>query len=106
LRRFGTAFGAKFELSGVYEAWDYVENSPLARDFLRIYGELFGDLGITPRTEAIHAGLECGTIISRLGGCDAIAIGPNVYDIHSPDERLDLKSFERFWKLVIALIKA
>ncbi len=106
LRRFGTVFGARFELSGVYEAWDYVENSPLARDFLRIYSELFGDLGITPRTEAIHAGLECGTIISRLGGCDAIAIGPNVYDIHSPDERLDLESFERFWKLVLALIRA
>ena len=63
-------------------------------------------IGFAPETESIHAGLECGTIISRLGSCDTIAIGPNVYDIHSPDERLDLASLERFWKLVLKLIKA
>ena len=106
MKRFARIFDVHFEVSGMYEAWDYSQDSALARNFIRIYRELFPDSEIIPRTEAIHAGLECGTVISHLGECDAIAIGPNIYDIHSPNERLDLASFERFWKLMVALIKA
>ncbi len=89
----------------MYESWDFCKDSEIAGQFVESFKELFPDSGIEPKTAAIHAGLECGTIISRLGSCDTIAIGPNVYDIHSPDERLDLASLERFWKLVLKLIK-
>lgn len=105
LTRTGDIIGADSEVSGMYESWDYCADSPLAEQFLSTFKRLFPDLNIEPRTAAIHAGLECGIIISRLGGCDTIAIGPDVFDIHSPDERLDLASFERFWTLVTALIK-
>ncbi len=105
LSRLGEVFGVKTEISGVYGSWDFCKDSKLVQKFLDTYKKLFPNSHIEPKTAAIHAGLECGTIISRLGGCDAIAIGPDIFDIHSPDERLDLKSFERFWKLVLHMIK-
>ncbi|MBE6618287.1 MAG: aminoacyl-histidine dipeptidase [Ruminococcaceae bacterium] len=105
LVRTGDLVGADSEVSGEYESWDYCADSKLAEQFVSTFKKLFPDLDIEPKTAAIHAGLECGIIISRLGGCDTIAIGPDVFDIHSPDERLDLDSFERFWKLVLTLIK-
>ena len=52
----------------------------------------------------IHAGLECGVIASRLPGLDAISFGPNLSDIHSPEEALDLASTERFWRRLVALL--
>ena len=102
----GDLVGADSEVSGMYASWDLVKDSPLAELFVSTFKRLFPSLGIEPKTAAIHAGLECGIIISRLGGCDTVAIGPNVYDIHSPDERLDLASLERFWILVNEMIKA
>ena len=105
LKRLGKALGVSCEISGIYESWDFCKDSEIADQFVKAFKELFPDSGIEPKTAAIHAGLECGTIISRLGGCDTIAIGPNVYDIHSPDERLELASLERFWKLVLKLIR-
>ena len=57
-------------------------------------------------TEAIHAGLECGLISSRLPGIDIISIGPDLDDIHSPDERMDIASVERTWKLLCEMLKA
>lgn len=106
LKRFADAIGVRGEVSGIYESWDYCKDSKLACEFVDAYKKLFPDSPIQPKTAAIHAGLECGTIISRLGTCDTIAIGPDVFDIHSPDERLDLASMERFWKLVLYMIKA
>ena len=105
LTRLGRTFGVESEISGIYESWDYCKDSALAKEFVDAFKKLFPESGIEPKTAAIHAGLECGTIISRLGGCDTIAIGPDVFDIHSPDERLDLASLERFWKLVLYMIK-
>lgn len=105
LTRTGDLMGVDSEVSGMYESWDYCEDSALASQFISTFKKLFPDSKTEPKTAAIHAGLECGIIISRLGGCDTIAIGPDVFDIHSPDERLELDSFERFWKLVLTLIK-
>ncbi len=105
LTRLGNALAVNSEISGIYESWDYCKDSRIAKEFIDAYKKLFPNSEIEPKTAAIHAGLECGTIISRLGGCDTIAIGPDIFDIHSPDERLDLASFERFWKLVLYMIK-
>ncbi len=105
LVRLGKVLSVPCGISGIYEAWDFCRESAIADKFKSKFVELFPESGIVPKTAAIHAGLECGTIISRLGSCDTIAIGPNVYGIHSPDERLELASLERSWKLVLALIK-
>ena len=80
-----------------YPGWSYAVNSPIRDQYLAAYAELYGQ---TPVVSVIHAGLECGIIRSRLPEMDMISVGPNMRDIHSPAERLDLASCERFWKVI------
>ena len=53
----------------------------------------------------IHAGLECGVISSRIEGLDVIAVGCNIYDLHTPAERMELDSFERIYQTLLAFLK-
>lgn len=106
VRRFewlARALDMKLTASGRYPGWAYVPDTPLQRDYLRLYREISGKEG---RAAAIHAGLECGLLLDHLPGSDAISIGPNMRDIHSPREALDLASTERCYRLVRALIRA
>lgn len=80
-----------------YPGWEYNPDSGLREDYLDTYESLFG---IRPRVSVIHAGLECGIISSKKKGLDIISIGPDMYDIHSPAERLSLKSCEKIWKVL------
>ncbi len=84
-----------------YPGWSYAPVSPLRDAYLAAYREVTGK---DARIDVIHAGLECGIIYSKLPGMDIISIGPDMYNIHSPDERLDLDSVEVFWKTLEALI--
>lgn len=97
------AVDMKVTASGRYPGWAYVSDTPLQRDYLRLYREISGREG---KAAAIHAGLECGLLLSHLPGSDAISIGPNMRDIHSPREALDLASTERCYRLVQALLRA
>ncbi len=56
--------------------------------------------------QAIHAGLECGIIGEKYPGMDMISYGPNLKDVHSPDEKLDIKSSERMFEFTVELLKA
>ena len=96
------ALGGKAELLGRYPGWEYAEHSALRDKFFRVYNELTGH---EAKANVIHAGLECGIIKSKLGEMDIISIGPGMRDIHSPDEALDLSSFERLWHIVCLLLK-
>ena len=62
-------------------------------------------LGKEAIVEAIHAGLECGIIKSSIPYMDIISIGPDMKGIHSPDEALDLDSFERLWFVIEDMLK-
>ncbi|MBR6514166.1 MAG: aminoacyl-histidine dipeptidase [Clostridia bacterium] len=86
-----------------YPGWEYKADSKLRELYVKHYEEQYGS---KPVTEAIHAGLECGLISSRLPGIDIISIGPDLHDIHSPDERMDIASVERTWKLLCNMLKA
>ena len=55
---------------------------------------------------AIHAGLECGLLIEKLPGLDAVSIGPEIQNAHSPDEMVQISSVQRFYEHVKALLKA
>ena len=64
--------------------------------------------GEEPKVVAIHAGLECGLFAKKIPGLDLISLGPNMYDVHTPDERLSISSTIRIWeylKLVLARLK-
>lgn len=85
-----------------YPGWKYEKISPLRDKYVSVAEKCFGK---EPVVMAIHAGLECGIIKSHIHNMDMISIGPDMVGIHSPDEALDLDSFERFWKLVKELLK-
>ena len=86
-----------------YPGWEYMHDSKLRNMYVKHFEAQYG---YKPATEAIHAGLECGLISSRLPGIDIISIGPDLLDIHSPDERMDIASVERTWKLLCEMLKA
>ena len=90
-------FGFTAEYSGEYPGWSYREVSPIREVFCESYRELFGE---ELRTEALHAGLECGLFSDAIPGLDAIAVGPTLYNVHTPEEYLPLDSFERFYVLL------
>lgn len=93
-------FDAKFEYE--YPGWSYAEHSPVRDVFLESYRELF-DTEL--RIESIHAGLECGLFAEALDGLDAIAVGPTLKDVHTPDESMELASSERFYALLVDVLK-
>lgn len=96
-RTLADTFGFTAEYSGEYPGWNFVEKSRIREVFIESYRELFGK---ELKVEAIHAGLECGLFSEALPGLDAIAVGPTLYDVHTPDEHVPLDSFERFYELL------
>jgi dipeptidase D len=93
--------GAECRHYSRYPGWEYAPVSELRDDYAAAYKKLFGkDISVG----VIHAGLECGILSSKMTGMDIISVGPNMHDIHSPDEHLDLASCERVWKLLIETI--
>ena len=62
--------------------------------------------GKTPDIVAIHAGLECGLLSEKLPGLDCVSIGPNMKDIHTSREKLDIASTKRTWEFLLEILKA
>lgn len=102
-RRHAKSIGAVFSVEGRYSGWSPATSSELTGLYVDCYERQ--NPGKKATVAGIHAGLECGVIISKLGGnCDAISIGPNMRDIHTPDERLDLASCEHTYDLVVDML--
>lgn len=79
---------------GEYMGWDYAKTSPLRSIMQESWRSLYKkDL----KLESIHAGLECGLFCSQIPGLDAIAVGPSIYECHTPSEHMPLDSLERFY---------
>lgn len=94
--------GAEYTVTGSYPAWEYRRDSALRDRMVRVYEKMFGS---APRVEAIHAGLECGILASKLPGLDCVSIGPDMKDIHTPRERLSISSTERVWNYILEILK-
>lgn len=102
LRELGNRFGAAYSQSGEYPAWEYQKESRLRETMVESYRALYGK---EPVVEAIHAGLECGIFSDRLKGLDAVSFGPQMYDIHTSREKLDIGSVERTWDYLVATLE-
>jgi len=87
--------------SGRYPGWDFRRDSELQSIYLRSAKEV---LGIDANIIGIHAGLECGLLSHELPEMDMISIGPNMYDIHTPDERMSVSSGDRVYDLVVHML--
>ena len=91
-----------YSQDGEYPAWEFRKESNLRDTMVRIYREMFG---AEPKVEAIHAGLECGLFSQKLPGLDCVSIGPQMHDIHTTRERLEIASTERVWKFLLEVLK-
>lgn len=93
--------GGSFDRRGDYPAWEFRKDSPLRKTMVQVFRELSGG---EPKVEAIHAGLECGLFAGKLEGLDAVSIGPDMRDIHSPREKLSVSSVGRTWAYLTAVL--
>ena len=94
--------GGEYTYNGDYPAWAFRRESPLRDRMIAVYKELFGR---EPATVAIHAGLECGLFYRQLPDLDCVSIGPDILDIHTWSERLDIASTNRVWEFLIRTLE-
>lgn len=101
LRQLAESLGGTVSYHGLYPGWPYARESKLRELCMQKYREQYGK---DPIVEVIHAGLECGILSSKIEGLDCISIGPNMYDVHTPDERISISSVERLWQYLKAVL--
>lgn len=94
--------GAKVEEDVAYPGWKPNVDSELLQITKEVHKKA---LGTEPEARAIHAGLECGIIGEKFPGMDMISFGPHIEYPHSPDERINIPSVEKFWSLLAALLE-
>lgn len=97
--------GATVTFEGAYPSWTPNPDSAMAKFCAEAYEQLAGK---KPVVTAIHAGLECGIINSKISGMDSVSMGPDLFGVHSVDEKLSIPSTERtaaFVKQLLASIK-
>ena len=85
-----------------YPGWDSPVNSPLIEKWRCAYGHVTGN---QVQVNAIHAGLECGLFAGNLEGLCAISLGCNIWDLHTPAERMSLSSYERIYRTLLHFLK-
>lgn len=85
-----------------YPEWQYEPNSKLRDLCMKTYMEIQGQ---EPKIDAIHAGLECGLFKEKMPDVDMISFGPNLYDVHTPDEHMSITSVQNTWEFIQRLFK-
>ncbi len=93
---------ADVESSGGYDGWNPNMESPILKTMLASYNDLYGK---EPAVTAIHAGLECGIIGGNYPNLDMISFGPTIMYPHSPDEKVEIASVEKFYNFLTHTIK-
>lgn len=96
-RRVGSIFrqaGATVTIKDSYPGWKPNPNSPIVQTTVKVFERLFGT---TPDLKAIHAGLECGLLIEKVPDMDCVSIGPQIEGAHSPEEKVQISSVQRFY---------
>ena len=93
--------GGEYVLSGEYPGWAPKPGSELLTTMRRVYERRFGE---SPRVSVVHAGLECGIIGAKYPGMEMVSFGPNILGAHSPDERAQVSSVEKFWGYLVAAL--
>jgi dipeptidase D len=88
---------ARTYVSDGYPSWEPNTNSEILETAKTAYKELFNK---EPEIKAVHAGLECGLFLEKYPDLDMISFGPTIKDAHSPDEKLEIVTVEKFWKLL------
>ena len=102
LKEIAGFYGGTYSQMGEYPAWEYKKDSQLRDTMVRVYTEMYGK---EPQVLDIHAGLECGLLGDKLPGLDCVSIGPQMHDIHTSREKLEIASTERTWNFLLEILK-
>jgi len=94
--------GYDVTLSGSYPGWKPNVNSPILKLLSETYEKLFNDKA---NVVACHAGLECGILGTNYPAMDMISFGPTIQGAHSPDEKANIKSSQKFWKFLLTILE-
>ncbi|WP_428911798.1 aminoacyl-histidine dipeptidase [Niallia sp. Krafla_26] len=92
----------KFTVTSDYPEWPYNPDSALRQLFEKVYFEREGK---EIEVIAVHAGIECGIFIEKIPGLDAISIGPDTFDVHTPNEHVSIPSMLNNWEYFLAVLK-
>ncbi|TCP30910.1 dipeptidase D [Scopulibacillus darangshiensis] len=94
--------GCEFTADFDYPEWPYNPDSEIRQLFEKVYTKEHGtDIEVI----AVHAGIECGIFAEKLPGLDAISLGPDMYNVHTPDEHLNIPSTIKTWEFFLAALK-
>lgn len=93
---------AEVEQGDGYPGWKPNIQSPVLATLKNVYNQMYNS---EPEVKAIHAGLECGIIKERYPDMDMISFGPTIMGAHSPDERVQISTVDKFWNLLSAVLK-
>ncbi len=93
---------AEYSHSSEYPGWQPDPESNIVKLVAKVYEELFNK---KPEIKAIHAGLETGIIGKKFEGMDMVSFGPTIQNPHSPDERVNIPSVEKFWTLLLTVLE-
>ena len=94
--------GGNWERYASYPEWQYEKDSYIREVFQKVYKEKFGE---EIEISAIHAGLECGLFTEKFKEMDMVSFGPNMYDVHTPGEKLSISSTKNMWELLVEVLK-
>lgn len=94
--------GGKVEFSGSYPGWTPRPDAPIVTLMSDLYEEMFGHKA---SVLACHAGLECGIVGAKYPEVQMISFGPNIHGAHSPDEKVQISSVQKFWKFLVAALE-
>lgn len=94
--------GGVYEKKGEYPGWEYNPDSKLRGVMCEVYREQYGT---EVKVEAIHAGLECGIIAEKMPGIDIVSFGPDIFDIHTPKEKLSISSAKRVYEYIVKVLE-
>lgn len=94
--------GGSYSISGDYPGWAFRVDSPLREKMIAVYEEMYKE---KPEVMAIHAGLECGILASKIEDLDCISFGPNMKDIHTTEETLSISSTKRVWEFLVRFLE-
>ena len=94
--------GATIEFGGDYPGWTPYPEAPIVQLMSRLYKEKYGGDALV---NACHAGLECGIIGANYPHTQMISFGPNIRGAHSPDEKVQISSVQKFWEFLLETLK-
>ncbi|WP_106831860.1 aminoacyl-histidine dipeptidase [Parabacteroides pacaensis] len=94
--------GAKVEYGSSYPGWQPNAESPLLKIMEKTY---LSKWGIAPKVKVMHAGLECGIILAQYPYLDIVSLGPTIEHPHSPDERVNIPSVQKFWEFILSALE-